>query len=281
MDLTVSISSRYFNDLSPAGAARAFAKAGFCAMELSSRHLLRMDAENERELKEFCADNGFSVPQGHLVCLKTDLCTEKVQERCMRDLECFSRIGVKKAVIHPYGAVDLPEEARFEALVRAFEKLGAFLRGTGITLCLENCMNRLNENADRLLAIIEAAGGGEEFGICLDTGHLNCNFVVDGEPAPRQSQGEFIRKAGKRLQALHLNNNDGSDDHHLLPFTLMDRGVDFREVVAALRKIGYSGLFNAEITGEAEECPPYILEEKLLYAKKALTYLLTDEFLQA
>ncbi len=43
---------------------------------------------------------------------------------------------------------------------------------------------------------------------------------------------EFILKAGEKLKALHIGDNEGFSDQHLMPFT---RGnVDFGEVVNGL-----------------------------------------------
>ena len=62
------------------------------------------------------------------------------------------------------------------------------------------------------------------------------------------NQGRFIREAGRRLQALHLHDNDGSDDQHMLPY---GRGnIDWQDVFSALKDIRYQGLFNFEIPGE-------------------------------
>jgi sugar phosphate isomerase/epimerase len=103
----------------------------------------------------------------------------------------------------------------------------------------------------------------EHFGICLDTGHLNL--------CPDKDQRNFILKAGNHLKALHIADNQGETDQHMMPF---GRGnVDFIEVVRALHEIHYKGLFNLEIPGENHK-PDDILGYKLEYICKCYDYLM-------
>jgi sugar phosphate isomerase/epimerase len=90
--------------------------------------------------------------------------------------------------------------------------------------------------------------------LCLDTGHaLVCK--VDS--------AAFIRTAGARLKALHVADNLGTDDHHMLPY---GRGkVNWPAILEALRDTGYAGLFNFEVPGE-NRCPVPIRLAKLDYA---------------
>lgn len=91
-------------------------------------------------------------------------------------------------------------------------------------------------------------------GICLDTGHLN---IAKGNPE------DFITDTGKLLKALHIADNLGENDDHMLPF---GRGtVDWKSVMRALGKISYGGLFNFEVPGE-RKCPIEIRIAKLDYA---------------
>ena len=78
--------------------------------------------------------------------------------------------------------------------------------------------------------------GVDNLGICLDTGHLN---LVDGD------QAAFIDKCGSHLKALHLADNLGQNDNHMLPYSAGT--VDWERVIGALKKNNYSGLFNFEV----------------------------------
>ena len=103
--------------------------------------------------------------------------------------------------------------------------------------------------------------GGRNFGICLDTGHLN---LVNG------NQREFILKAGRKLKALHIADNEGVVDQHMMPF---GKGtVDIKEVFKALKEIGYRGIYNLEIGGE-RRCPIEVRHFKAQFIKKSFEYL--------
>jgi sugar phosphate isomerase/epimerase len=65
-----------------------------------------------------------------------------------------------------------------------------------------------------------------------------------------KDQVRFIKKAGKRLKALHLADNDGTSDQHLMPTAKGQ--VDFQAVIKALHDVNYDGLYNFEVPGERD-----------------------------
>ena len=159
----------------------------------------------------------------------------------------------------------MPPQQRVEENVRVLKRLAQHIEGRSINICLENLTAvGLCSNADEILTIIEKVGS-ESFGICLDTGHLNLTV---------KNHREFILKAGDRLKALHIADNEGVTDQHIMPFC---RGnVDFCEVVRALREVGYKGLFNLEIPGE-RRCPYELRDVKIAFIKTCYDYLMNLE----
>ena len=137
-----------------------------------------------------------------------------------------------------------------------------------MTICLENLMEEsCPRTSSDLLALIDAAGG-KNLGICLDTGHLN---VVNARGVS-ESQHDFIMNAGARLKALHIADNDGSSDMHLMPY---GRGrIDWKSVMMSLAEVGYDRLFNLEIPGESR-APLEVKIAKLDYIKRMCEYLLS------
>lgn len=72
-------------------------------------------------------------------------------------------------------------------------------------------------------------------GVVIDTGHRN----IGGDPV------EALRTIGEHLITLHLHDNHGERDEHLLP----GRGtVDWNGVVSALDEIQYPGVFMYELS---------------------------------
>lgn len=270
MKTQLSVWSNYYYELSPEEAVKEFKKHGIYSAELSTEHgkvlLSRGEPEQAgREFAKFLADEGFSMTQGHL-WLGCEYCSyEDHFDGLLQWLVLFDAIGIKNAVLHvdKVGADEsLSEEQRWDINAQKLLEVDAFIkeRGLGIRVCLENLIH-FGQSIDGLNAILDRLDS-EHFGICLDTGHLN---LTDGD------QRAFILKAGKRLHALHIADNEGRRDQHMMPF---GRGnVDFIQVVKALREIDYEGEFNLEIPGE-NRIPLEVRGYKLEYIKKCYDYLM-------
>jgi len=261
--------SSYFIDLVPEEMVTTFAGKGWYELELSNEHsavlLDRGDPAGVGEsFRAFARGQGVSFPQGHL-WLSVDVATgdqARTIEQLKRWLDLYLALGVRAAVIHPGGnemqAGGAPAEQILESQVRAFGSLADHVKGTDLVICLEN-MSRIGE-FERITGIIQACGS-ESLGICLDTGHLH---IAGG------NQGQFIRNAGPLLKAVHVADNDGSADQHLMPYG--HGTVEWSEVVAALKEIGYDGLFDFEIPGDSR-CPLPVRLAKLDYLREVANYM--------
>jgi sugar phosphate isomerase/epimerase len=100
-------------------------------------------------------------------------------------------------------------------------------------------------------------------GICWDFGHAN----ISGVP-----QSEGLAYVGKRLKVIHVNDNGGIEDEHILPFT---GNVDWRDAMHGLALAEYEGLFNFELNlskvpaGMRKAYTAYVLEA----AKELMSYI--------
>ena len=152
------------------------------------------------------------------------------------------------------------DEARRENII-AISDLLSHVEGKDIVICLENLITSpAVNNVEGLMFFIDHFNS-PNLGICLDTGHLNIND---------KDQVGFIRRAGKHIKALHLDDNEGRTDQHLMPFG--KGNVKFVDVIREMKKLDYQGLYNLEIPGESQ-APVEILRYKLEYAKKVMEYL--------
>ena len=276
--MELSIWSSYYYPLSPEEAVERLLANGIYYTELSDEHgqmLLARDADvrkTGREFAAFIAARGFRIPQGHLP-LSARICENPdcIAELC-RWIDMYEAIGIKCMVLHcdNLKETSLTREEKIARNVDALCSLARYIEGRDITVCLENLRPRsiqmpecdlIDKSADDLLHIIECVGS-PRLGICLDTGHLN--LTVKGHR-------EFILKAGGRLKALHITDNDGAADRHLMPFCR--GGIDFVKIVGALREIGYDGIFNLEIPGEAG-IPLELRDAKIAYIKTCYEYLM-------
>lgn len=74
----------------------------------------------------------------------------------------------------------------------------------------------------------------DNIGLCYDAGHCHAHF-----------NDEFNYEMFKnRIFAVHLHDNDGSDDQHLLPF---DGTIDWEHVVRELKNCNYDGPITLEL----------------------------------
>lgn len=275
MDL--SIWSSYYIDLSPEDAVLEMERCGYHYSELSDEHaavLLSRDGKPKeigRAFKEFADAHHVSFPQGHLI-LNIKLCDEQtpVVEILKTWFDLFEGIGIENAVLHcdpllTHEELSMDEVREKNAAV--LRQLTDVLKGRKLVICLENLRaypgyeRVYPDSVDEILWQLDRVGS-ENLGICLDTGHLNLTV---------RDQANFIHKAGKHLKALHIADNDGSCDQHIMPYGMGH--VNWTEVVQALKEIGYDGLFNLEIPGE-RNCPLEVRNYKALYIKQVFDYMM-------
>ena len=278
MEAKLSVWSQYYHEMKIEDAVLEFIKNGIYCSELSDEHGAELFSRSEdyvatgKKLAGFLREHNFCMTQGHL-WLKVKICTdEEAVLRLCSWIDMYEAIGIKNMVLHceELYVLGLPREERVRLNVEKLRIVAEHVKDKDITICLENLsgvrMGIPNEelvvgSAEQLLEVIEAVGS-DRFGICLDTGHLNLSY---------KNQREFILRAGDKLKALHIADNEGEKDQHLMPFT---KGkVNFFEVVKALREIGYVGLFNLEIPGETK-IPLELRNEKIKYIKSCYDYLM-------
>jgi len=279
MKYPLSVWMGYYPEYHPAEVIKLLSDAGFTHTEWSVNCTEWLFEENTPRdqlglrIANHAKNCGMTIPQGHL-SFKQGLCDDAAVEKLKRELDFFQAVGIRAAVIHCNGGKELTDEERHARWVANLRQLADHVKGTDLTICLENLGSTpQTHTAQRLLGLIGDAGG-ENLGICLDMGHLH---LTNGRGQTNQSLEEFILTAGHQLKALHVTNNSGQGDDHLMPYSSR-LGIDYRDPIRALDKIGYKGLFNLEILGECR-APMAIRRAKLEFIQKMCAYMLSDEFL--
>ncbi len=271
-----SISTDYFDDKSPEEVLELLCGAGWHCLEFANTHTDHM-LERDDPVKaagEFLAmasDRGAHFPQAHLPLapdLGRDESPERTEsiERLKRSLDVHLAVGAKLS-IHHAGRLGFMEQAAspkrvWEGRIDAVCQLLDHVKGADIGICLEN--GAAIGEIEGMLRFIDSCGSPENLAICLDTGHLN---VASGR------QGDFIRKAGPLLRALHLHDNDRMADQHLLPYA-KGGTVRWPEVVPTLREIGFDGAFNFEVA--VRNAPLPVRLALLDYIRKLAGIMLSD-----
>ena len=269
--MKASVWSSYYIRFSPEDALCNFKAHGFNCCELSCEHSEVLLERGEpsivgKEFGDFARELGVEVSQGHLFFYGIKICNPADREKIKKQLDLFLAIGIKSAVLHcdplaNENGIKAPVPIAREENIKAIADLLDYVKGTDLVICLENLITSPAVNTvDGLMYFIEHFNS-DNLGICLDTGHLNIND---------RDQVAFIRRAGKHIRALHLADNEGKSDQHIMPF---GRGsVDFVAVIREMKSLGYKGLYNLEIPGE-HWGPTEIISYKLDYLKKVMDYL--------
>lgn len=183
-------------------------------------------------------------------------------------------LGAKYWVIHPlipFGFEDAGTDFAAKTREVNFEfmrKLAEYAKLENITVCLENMPFRdFSLSSPEEIAKIADEINDPFFGMCLDTGHAN--MCADwGTPA------QAVRKFKKHIKTLHVHDNGGRDDEHLLPYF---GNIDWEDFKNALRETDFNGVLSLETapcdklqSGICEKLSSGILEEMYsLYAKVA------------
>ena len=261
-----------FNKDYVSNAVLEYEKHGYHFGELCFQHTLalveRDDARRAGEdFRNFAQEHDFTFVQGHL-SVNSSLCDKVGISELKKQLDLYHAIGIKHAVLHLDQIKKEPNLSLDEVRARnldALRELVDHIKGRDTVICIENLRKvvPVAMSADDLLYFVNEIGT-EHLGICLDTGHLNQTKTDTPE--------DFIQKAAAHVLAVHINGNDGTSDQHVLPFG-RDTS-DMLSTVRALRRSGFDGLFNLEISGE-RNCPIEVRGYKLDYIKLIYNFILT------
>ena len=226
----------------------------------SSSALFAMDEQTFRtslaELKRLADANGIEINQAHGPWRWPSMDYTKEQraerfDKMARALQGCALLGCKNLVIHPlmpYGRCEIDRRVVEEINAEHFTRLADVGREYGVTVCLENMpfRNQFLSRPAELFGFVEELNHSH-IRMCLDTGHCTMFGI---------SPADAVRTISKDcLRALHVHDNDGVQDQHLLP---MCGVIDWAEFSRALAEIGFDGVFSLETCVEkiapCEDC---------------------------
>jgi len=156
-------------------------------------------------------------------------------EMYMRSIEGAAMLGVPWITFHPSSRPDFSPETEAEILKENIEYYNPIIETAEkfkVGIALENMRGGIN-SAAQLNQLVDGLAS-PYVGICWDTGHAH----IAG-----QNQPESIRLMGKRLHALHVQDNDGITDQHMPPHF---GTIDWPPIMNALHEINYPGTFTFE-----------------------------------
>ncbi len=144
------------------------------------------------------------------------------QLACMED--CI-RYDVPAMVIHVSGSNNPPPVGRTG--LERIKRLVSKAEDTNINLAFENL-----RRPGHLRYIFENLKS-ERIKFCFDIGHWHCH-------TPHE---DLLSEFGGKLTSLHLHDNDGTDDQHLLPF---EGTIDWGKAMREIKSTGYCGAVGLE-----------------------------------
>jgi len=147
--------------------------------------------------------------------------------------EC-SQYDIKTVIMHITNGFKLPNLSN--VMLDRIKRIANVAKEYNIKLALENL--KVVPALDYILANIQ----DDNVGFCYDSGHRNC-FAKDID---------LLGKYGDRLFAIHLHDNFGDTDMHMLPF---DGNIDWEYVYEGIKKSNYHGALTLEL--EASKYHPY------------------------
>ena len=156
-------------------------------------------------------------------------------------IECCAKIGIKNLVVHPAPLKDVPYSEFFK---KNLEFLNAFLpvaEKYGVNILIENGPEQhapfsfiFSSGAD-MKEFLEYADHPLIHAV-WDTGHANMR---------KMDQYKSIITLGDDLYALHIADNAGERDEHMVPFT---GSCNFDAIMQGLIDSDYKGYFTFEST---------------------------------
>jgi len=162
-------------------------------------------------------------------------------------------LGCRDIVVHPVGPGDTENDTFREATLRgSAAALAEIAEAADVRFLLENMPPPMFGQDARMLRALVDEIDSPHLALTYDSGHAN----VVGRAV------EVIHEMGPRLGCVHLHDNDGSADDHLLPGM---GTLPFEDVARALAEVGFSEAFLLEIYRDTWEVRRDLTPERLAY----------------
>ena len=226
-------------------------------------------------IKQALSRHGLSVSQAH--CISPSYITDNARMNeylccvIVKLLQICRYLECPALVFHPNRKMSKDENIVF------LKKFAPAAVENGVKICIENMFSR---NASGNLPFYDAkttcdiidrlndSVDQEVFGACYDVGHAN----VTGK-----SIYDDICTLGKRLVCVHIHDNDGIHDQHLIPFTQKHsiertNTTDWAGLCNGLAEINYTGPINFEVHLALRDTPQELMGDMLRFSASVGKY---------
>ncbi len=185
----------------------------------------------EEQLK-YIRDKGLNVIFAHLGYQNiNDLWLEcdtgnKLVDRYKNDIKICKENNIPMVVMHLTSKSEAPKYN--ETGLKRLKEIVDYAQELNIKVAFEN--TKIKGYLDYVIENID----NKNVGICFDSEHYHVHFDDDLD----------FTKFKDRIFAVHLHDNDKSDDLHLIPF---DGTLDWKDTIRNLKKCNYSGSITMEL----------------------------------
>lgn len=190
----------------------------------------KWEPTQEEQLK-YIRSKGLKVIFAHLgyqnindLWLDTEDGNELV-ERYKNDIRICKENNIPMVVMHLTGKSEAPKYN--EIGLKRLQEIADYARTLDTKVAFEN--TKYKGYLDYVIENIK----NDNVGICFDSGHYHVHFDDDLDFA------KFI----DRIFAVHLHDNDKSDDLHFIPF---DGTIDWKKIIQELKRCNYNGPITME-----------------------------------
>lgn len=272
----------------------AIANAGFDAVDFSLTYSMKDEnnvffgddyMRHAEQFKSYVEECGMTVNQAHAFFPTSYIepeMTEKAFERVVRGIEIAAYCGAEVIVVHPnqhlkYVEFESPEKLK-KINYEFYNKVLPYAKKYEIKIAVENMFQgKAAARTAQWRALDSTCSSAKEFMeyvdmmnseyvvACVDVGHCG---LVGRDPA------EMIRVLGPRVKSLHIHDNDGRIDNHVVPYAVGIGTVDWESVCKALAEIHYDGDFTFETDGSFENCNEDTLASILCHIHDVGRYLM-------
>lgn len=218
-------------------------------------HTLPAFAAHFKKIGETIRKSGLELYQCHAPYARSSISDmdyyARLQNHIIRSVYAAGYMQCPNIVAHPVLHADFcngqNKELARKITLDYFSAIVPALRETGVTMCIENLFftdasqpNKIPNNCSNgedLADLIDTLNQihGPLFAACLDTGHA---ILTKNEPS------DMVKILGERIRVLHVQDNYGIVDDHLMP----SQGIiNWNAFATALGQIDYKGTLNFEI----------------------------------
>ena len=216
--------------------------------ELCKRHsdLYKFSEDKYRgfltDIGESADKHGVEITQLHGLWATDDKTRAQREESIsffIKEIEGAHYMGCKNVVVHPFlpfgWGAEIDKDKIWDVNIDLFTRLLEHAEKWGVNVCAENQpFTAIEMSTVKAVKRLVREINHPNFKVCLDTGHAN---VFHDDIA------EDVRLLGDDLATLHVHDNKGNWDQHLIPYL---GNIKWEEFLTALKEIGYQGAFTLE-----------------------------------